>query len=532
MAVKREFVKFLLMAVLMVSVVFCMSACGSSKVWTMNLQEMANGILDSVQFDAEMKQVKADSVSNFIELPENWKGYMFMGDGSHSDCFGVFRFNDESDGKSGEKAIKKFLDELEDSFKRYIPEEADKVKSHTYLERKGKNVVFVVSPDEEKAEEVVSAGFMEVEEEEAEKLEQEAQEIIEPEDTEEEENKEETTAETQEEENTEETKTEESKTEETKTKSTKFDLNNYPKIDTNKKLKYSNAIALVGRSAFEIYDYVESTAETYADLVNYTKKKLGEDVNVYDMIIPLSSGITVPNKYYDEIMGSNQRKSLKKLYSKLNKNVIPVNIYETLMQHRDEKIYFRTDHHWTSLGSYYAYTKWCDVSGNLSIPLKGRKKIDMGEFLGTFYNDTKSNALLKHPDKLVAYLPKGKAYVPKKNSEGKWERDKVIYDYSESPSYIKYNAFLGGDKGLVTIVNKGVDDDSVLVIVKESFGNAIAPYFADHYRKVYVIDYRYFDKNIVDFAKKKGADDLIFINNIGMTRSSYLVGLMGDALKR
>ncbi|MBR6473366.1 MAG: DUF4358 domain-containing protein [Firmicutes bacterium] len=538
-------IMMLIMTVLCVAVVFCMSGCGGSTEWTMNTQEMAKNILDSVQFDTDMKQVKANSISTFMELPENYKGYMFMGDGSHSDCFGVFRFETEDDGKTAEKAIKKYLGELQDSFKRYIPEEADKVKSHSLVVRKGRNVVFVVCPDETQAEEIITAGIVESDGKVEEEPDNQEIDLQEPDDQEqtddpavsEETNEPDNEAEVTEPQNTETEQTEEGQTEENgdneKTEPVKaeFSLDDYPVIETEKKLKYNGYIALVGRSAFEIYDYVDSVADSYAKLVNYTKKKLGDDVNVYDLIIPLASGVTVPNKYFDEIMGSNQRKALDLLYGKLKKSVIPVNIYETMMEHRDEYIYFRTDHHWTSLGAYYAYTKWCEESNTLPIPLEGRKKIKMGEFLGSLYNETKAEVLRKHPDKLVAYLPVSKAYISKKDSNGQRYKADIIKDYSDSSIYVKYDAFLGGDQGLVTIINKDVKDDSVLIIVKESFGNCMAPYFADHYHKVYVIDYRYFGKNIIDFAKKKGASDLIFINNIGMTRSSYLVGLLQGALK-
>ncbi|MBO5994496.1 MAG: DUF4358 domain-containing protein [Firmicutes bacterium] len=497
----------------------------------MDPKGMSNNILESLDFDTDMTQVKKKAITTFIDLPEPFEGYMFMGDGAHADTFGVFAFASEDDSKDGEKAVKNYLKELEESFKRYIPEEADKVSNHSYLVRKGNNVVFVVSSDEEMAEEIVLQGFTESDEDTKIEVEDEdekqPEETPEPQDTEEQGEDQSETTEPEDNEN--EDKEDEETTEPV---STEFNLNNYPKIDTDSKLKYIGYIGVCGRSAYEIYDYVESTASTYAKVINKAKKDLGNDVNVYDMVIPLSSKITIPNKYYEEMKGSDQRKALDNIYGKLNSKVIPVNIFETLMQHRDEKIYFRTDHHWTSLGAFYAYEKWCDVSGTFPVPLKGRDTIDMGDFVGSFYTDTKASALKKHPDKLKAYLPKGNCYIWGKDSEGNTTKADVIKDYSNSADFTKYDSFLGGDKGLVLIINKDVKDDSVLFVVKESFGNCLAPYFADHYHKVYVIDYRYFSKNIISYAKEKKATDLIFVNNIGMTRSTYLVGKLQEALTR
>ena len=62
------------------------------------------------------------------------------------------------------------------------------------------------------------------------------------------------------------------------------------------------------------------------------------------------------------------------------------------------------------------------------------------------------------------------------------------------------------------------------MVLKESFGNAFVPFLADHYSKIYVIDYRYWQGNIAKLAKKKNVDDVIFCNNISMTRNAYLIG--------
>ncbi len=63
-------------------------------------------------------------------------------------------------------------------------------------------------------------------------------------------------------------------------------------------------------------------------------------------------------------------------------------------------------------------------------------------------------------------------------------------------------------------------------MIKESFGNALIPFLANHYQKIYVIDYRYWDGNVIKLAEEKQAGDIIIVNNISMTRNSYQVGKM------
>lgn len=74
------------------------------------------------------------------------------------------------------------------------------------------------------------------------------------------------------------------------------------------------------------------------------------------------------------------------------------------------------------------------------------------------------------------------------------------------------------------IHNKKIKDGSGCVVVKESYGNAFVPYLADHYEKIYVIDYRYWKGSISSLAKQRKVQDVIFINNISMTRNAYLIG--------
>ena len=74
------------------------------------------------------------------------------------------------------------------------------------------------------------------------------------------------------------------------------------------------------------------------------------------------------------------------------------------------------------------------------------------------------------------------------------------------------------------IHNKKIKDGSNCVVVKESYGNAFIPYLADHYQKIYVVDYRYWKGSVSKLATKNNVQDVIFINNISMTRNAYLVG--------
>ena len=86
----------------------------------------------------------------------------------------------------------------------------------------------------------------------------------------------------------------------------------------------------------------------------------------------------------------------------MNSSVKTVSIFDTLKSHANEYLYFRTDHHWTQLGAYYAYVEFCNVRGFEPVPLDQFDRKDYTGYLGTFYSNTESSALANNPDTVEA----------------------------------------------------------------------------------------------------------------------------------
>ena len=499
----KKVLKRVITVALLVLAMAVFAGCGGAKgPFDLDSVSLANSLVEDVSYESELMQVNADSVSSFLTLPEYKEGYFFIASGACTDCFGVFEFTDDEAAISAEDAVKMYFKDLADAYEKYDPEEANKVSDKNVLMRKANILAFCVTDDNDNAKELIKAAFDQAKE-------------VEPEED----------AETSEE--------PEEQPEEETTDSTEVavDEKTYPVINATGDLSYSGFIAIIGDAAFEIYDYVESTAARYCDIVNYAADQLKGSANVYAMIVPTSAGITVPDAYKDQMKGSNQRTALDNLYSKFNGNVINLDIYDHLMENRDKYIYFRTDHHWTSMGAYYAYEVFCDAKGLLPISLDRRPAKDMGSYLGTFYYDTKSAALQANPDDLVAYYPISNSYMAGKDGDGNDAKKEIIPDYSNYDISFKYNSFIGGDGDFRVLVNEDRQDDSACLVIKESFGNCFVPYLVDHYHMVIVMDYRYTSVNAINYAKEHGIKDVIFVNNIGMTRSSYLVGKLDTVIR-
>lgn len=284
------------------------------------------------------------------------------------------------------------------------------------------------------------------------------------------------------------------------------------------------AVFVAGNVGYEYYNFIQKEADRYIRVMNSEAEALNGVAEVYDMIVPTSIGITLPDNYKKTINSSDQRKAIDYMYGGMSDKVRKVQIYNALMNHRNEYIYFNTDHHWTALGAYYAYEQFADLSGIIKMPLDKYKPVEFDGFLGSFYNDTgKLPVLEKNPDKVIAYRPNENAtlyYTTTKGEKIKWD---VIYDVSNYGKTLKYSTFIGSDNPFTEITNPDITDGSSIVVVKESFGNAFVPFLVENYNKVYVIDYRYYKGSVSKFVKENGVDTVLYINNISATRNKGLI---------
>ncbi len=293
-----------------------------------------------------------------------------------------------------------------------------------------------------------------------------------------------------------------------------------------------SSVIIVGNSAYEYYNFIRSTADNYAATVSRAANALKDTSCVFCMIIPTSTDITLDDNVRKNVNSSKQSDAINYMYSVMSPEVTKIKLYEPLRARRDEYIYFRTDHHWTALGAYYAYCEYASAAGFNPAQLTDFEEKQFDNFVGAFYNDTdKDPALEKDPDTVYAYKPVGNIkleYIDKKGNRVKWP---VISDVSGWSRGTKYNTFIGGDQPYTRIVNSDITDGSSCLVIKESFGNAMVPFLTVNYSEVHVIDYRYWKGDISEFAEKNGIDNVIFLNNISSTRNKSLMNTLSEIVK-
>lgn len=286
-------------------------------------------------------------------------------------------------------------------------------------------------------------------------------------------------------------------------------------------------IMIYGNAGYEYYNFVQAASEKYASAVNRAAELFAGKANVYAMIVPNSTGVMLPDEVQASISSSDQAKAIAYMEALMGPTVRRVSVFDTLKAHKNEYIYFRTDHHWTGLGAYYAYVKFCEAKGVAPVQLNDCEYRAFDDFRGSFYTDSGSApALGDTPDVVETFLPRVNADITITDMSGVTFTGPVIYDETNNSTYNKYGAYIWGDNPFSVIENHSVPAGESCLLIKESYGNAIAPLLIYNYKYVYVMDYRYCDSTAAQLVDTYGITDVLYCNNISMTRADSQVSLL------
>ena len=316
-----------------------------------------------------------------------------------------------------------------------------------------------------------------------------------------------------------------------------------PDLDTplDSEVVNDGSIIIVGDRAMDVPTPTWSIVDSYADTVNALNDALGPDVRTISLVTPNAAAFYAPESMRT---GEHaQDKMIEYCYDKMDKSVITVDAYTPLRARTDEYIYFRTDHHWTALGAYYAYTAFCEAAGLEAAELSEFQTGTYQGFLGSMYTYTQgypqSEALKENPDTLTYYQPKvethAKYYSDATLSDG--VPISVVYTKVAEDNSNKYLCFIGGDTP-ICIIETAVEDGPVCLMLKESYGNAFAPFLTSHYSKIVVVDPRKFNQDgmpsldLKAFAAEQGVNDLIVLNYPFMISNSFYVKLLNRLIGR
>ena len=274
-----------------------------------------------------------------------------------------------------------------------------------------------------------------------------------------------------------------------------------------------NGLYVQGNKACSVYYFYEPAVATYAAAINSCAEKLDGVSTVYSVLIPNNSGATLDDDVLAQLGGTNQKEALDYYHSIMDERVRVVETYDALRAHKDEYIYFNTDHHWTQLGAYYAYVEFCKKKGIEPSDISTWEQHDYAPFLGSFYQELGLQAMADAPDTVHAYVPKGTNSMHYWNDYGEYDGD-IVADATEYGENSKYMCFVYGNQPRNVIENPAVTDGSSCLVVIDSYGCAFVPCLVDNYQTIWFTDCRYGWDNIPEFAKEHNIQDVIFMNNM------------------
>ena len=294
---------------------------------------------------------------------------------------------------------------------------------------------------------------------------------------------------------------------------------------------YAGSVVVVGTRAMEIPTADSEIIASYAKAVGDLAAAMGETVRTISLITPNGGEFYSPESLHTGL--HSQKDMIDLCYSKMTPGILTVDAYAKLRSHTDEYIYFRTDHHWTQLGAYYAYTAFCETAGFEAVPLEDFETGRYDNFVGSMYTFTKgypqSDVLKNNPDYLDYYLPiyetHARYYADATLQNG--VPVSVVYTKMDSAVDNKYLCFIGGDTPICII--ESTAKGGTCLVLKESYGNALVPFLTSHYSKIIVVDPREFNRDgkpsldLTQFAAEQAVDDLLVINYPYMINSKAYV---------
>lgn len=275
----------------------------------------------------------------------------------------------------------------------------------------------------------------------------------------------------------------------------------------------ANTIYIADNRGFEQYGFSIDGATDYINMINTAAAELENIATVYDILVPTSIAVNLDEENQEKINSSSQEDAFAFIYGHLNSSIVQVHILDILKEHNSEYLYFKTDHHWTADGAYYAYEELMKAKNMEAADLSTYTKNEYEGFIGSFYRYSgESETLKNNPDTVATYTPtcNNMTYV---DANGNELNGLVVSDPTDYSAANKYLCFICGDQPYAYIENPNITDNSSCVVIKESYGNAFVPFLVNSYNKVYVVDYRYYTGNLINLVKENNIQDVIYINN-------------------
>ena len=237
-----------------------------------------------------------------------------------------------------------------------------------------------------------------------------------------------------------------------------------------------------------------------AALVDLQEKLAAEGISMNTILVPMAAQV-LTDKLPAYAPVADYAAILQVL---TDAGVDTTDVLSALVAHSSENIYYRTDHHWTSLGAYYAYCAWRGIEPNVD---EWTQEVLCDDFYGTTWNKVplptvpaeEITAWYKHINRSVSY------------NNGQYETDS-IYERKYLSGSDQYAVFLNSNQAQTVIEGSG--KSGKLLLIKDSYGNTFSQFPVENYAEVHVIDLRFFKGDVTEYAKENDITDALVLYGV------------------
>lgn len=253
----------------------------------------------------------------------------------------------------------------------------------------------------------------------------------------------------------------------------------------------------------------EESLEENLEAIN-TFQMTYEDIPMYVCLVPNAANVW-EEKLPALAATRDQDKQLALAKGKLNETINWVDMKKNLEKHKDQEIYYHTDHHWTTLGAYYGYQVFAQAAGLNTEKIEAMKPYAAtAEFNGTLSSVSGYESGYEEP--IYFYYSEEMPEVVVHYVEQQ-TKTSTLYDRSKLNEKDKYAMFLGGNYPLIDI-RTTAESEEVLLVLKDSYANCFLPFLTDGYREIVVVDPRYYFGNVNNIMKNYGITQVLFLYNM------------------
>ena len=266
----------------------------------------------------------------------------------------------------------------------------------------------------------------------------------------------------------------------------------------------------LGKKNYLIQSFTEASEEETSAKINAINSFFNKHSNLNTNIMLVPTATKVLEEYLPPFsVNDDELAFIDKVFSELNESIIKINPYNALYENKDNYVYYKTDHHWTSNGAYIAYTEFCKALG---LTAKSKDEFDIVNVTDKFYGSlsSKIGVLGNTSDSIELYVPKYSPMVVNYISEQ--FKSSTLFKSEALNTKDKYEVFTGGNHPLINIKSTG-DPSKKLLLIKDSYANCFLPFLTSHYGEIFVVDLRYYYDNINTLIENNSITDLLFLFN-------------------